>query len=297
MNDDNPSRQRNLKKIRAYIAGMPSLSTTAVKVLETCNDPRASANDLKRVISLDPVLTGRVLKLINSAYYSLGKPVSSLTRAIIMLGVNTVKNLALSFSILDNLKAKCSDLPFSTDEFWRHSLCVAVVAKYLAGLNGMPLTDRESFFVAGLLHDLGKLPLQIQFSGEYHRICNTVRDGRQPLYRNERRYLGIDHGAVGNIIAQRWRLGPILVEALSFHHNPAVGSDNHREFVLLIALANQLTLHLNIGEAGDQVADHRKITSLMDELGVNWMILDDLQATVSGEIERAKFFLEVARNG
>jgi HD-like signal output (HDOD) protein len=83
-----------LKRIRVYIARMPSLSTTVTKVLETCNDPYASANDLSRVISLDPVLVGQVLRLINSAYYALPHAITSLPRAIIMLGLNTVKNLA-----------------------------------------------------------------------------------------------------------------------------------------------------------------------------------------------------------
>ena len=95
-----------LKDIRAYIARMPSLSTTATKALETCNNPRSSPNDLNRVIGLDPVLAGQVLRLTNSAYYSLGHPVSSLTRAIIMLGINTVKNLVLSFAILEQLRNK-----------------------------------------------------------------------------------------------------------------------------------------------------------------------------------------------
>lgn len=104
MNHVYPNRELHLKRIQAAIAKMPSLSTTVVKVLETCNDPRASANQLKQVISLDPVLTGRVLKLINSAYFALGRPITSLTRAIIMLGVNTVKNLALSFAIIKNMK-------------------------------------------------------------------------------------------------------------------------------------------------------------------------------------------------
>ena len=107
------NRERYLERIRAYIARMPSLSTTVIKVLETCNDPRASANDLQRIISLDPVLTGRVLKLINSAYYSLGVPIISLARAIVMLGLNTVKNLALSFAILENLRCDGSFHVFS----------------------------------------------------------------------------------------------------------------------------------------------------------------------------------------
>jgi HD-like signal output (HDOD) protein len=297
MNDCHFTRERYLKKIQAYIARMPSLSTTVTKVLETCNDPKASANDLKRVISLDPVLTGRVLKLINSAYYSLGKPITSLTRAIIMLGVNTVKNLALSFTILDNLKGNSSCLSFSADEFWRHSLCVGVVAKMLAAQKGVPVTRREEFFVAGLLHDLGKLPLRMQFPEEYHRVCETVHSGQEALYQNEARYLGVDHGAVGSIIAKKWRLGSTLVESLSYHHNPADGPDKNREFVFAVALANQLALYLNIGNAGDHFTDHPKITSLMGEVGVDWTMLNDLHGAASGEIERAKFFLEVVQNG
>ncbi|CAB1059671.1 Metal-dependent phosphohydrolase, HD subdomain [Olavius sp. associated proteobacterium Delta 1] len=297
MNNFHISRESYLKKIQAYIARMPSLSTTVIKVLETCNDPLASATDLKRVISLDPVLTGRVLKLINSAYYSLGKPISSLTRAIIMLGVNTVKNLALSYTILDNIKGKSPCLSFSTDEFWRHSLCVGVVAKSLAALKGVPVLGQEEFFVAGLLHDLGKIPLHMQFPEEYHRVCENILGGQQSLYQNETRILGVDHGAVGNIIAKKWRLGSTLVESLSYHHSPGDSSDKSSEFVSIVALANQLTLHLNIGNAGDHFIDSPKIKFLMGEVGVDWSILSDIQGTVPDEIERAKFFLEVVRNG
>ncbi|MCK4987338.1 MAG: HDOD domain-containing protein, partial [Desulfobacterales bacterium] len=146
-----------LKNIRAYIARLPSLSTTAAKVLETCNNPASSPNDLNRVISLDPVLTGQVLRLTNSAYYSLRHPVSSLTRAIIMLGINTVKNLVLSFAILERLCNKRSFRALSAKKFWAHSLGVGVIAKCLARVKGVSLTDQEEFFVCGLLHDLGKI--------------------------------------------------------------------------------------------------------------------------------------------
>jgi HD-like signal output (HDOD) protein len=297
MNDFKLNRESYLKKIKAYIVRMPSLSTTLVKVLETCNDPLASANDLKRVISLDPVLTGRVLRLINSAYYSLGKPISSLTRAIIMLGVNTVKNLALSFTVLDNLNRKSSCQSFSADEFWRHSLCVGVVAKSLAALKGLTATGQEEYFVAGLLHDLGKLPLYIQFPEEYYRICNNVDGGQTALYQDEARFLGVDHGAVGRIIAKKWRLGSTLVESLSCHHNSADRSDENCEFVSTVELANQLSIHFNIGNAGDQFIDHRRMSLLRHELGVGSKMLAKIQDTVPDEIERAKIFLEVVRSG
>ena len=298
MNDLHCNRRASYyNKIQAYIARMPSLPTTVIKVLETCNDPNASAKDLKRVISLDPVLTGRVLKLVNSAYYSLRHPISSLTRAIIMLGLNTVKNLALSFTILDNLKTKSSGLSFSPDEFWTHSLCVGVVAKWLAASKGTPPLVGEEYFVAGLLHDLGKLPLHMQFPAQYHQVYKAAQSRQEALHPNEVRFLGVDHCAVGRMIAQKWCLGATLVDSLSLHHNPADSSEKNRDFVFIVSLANQLAIYFNIGNSGDHFSDHAKISFQMSKAGMDKAMLNDLQETVLDEIERAKIFLEVFRNG
>jgi putative nucleotidyltransferase with HDIG domain len=296
MKDLESSLERYPKRIQAYIARMPSLSTTVIKVLETCNDPKSSANDLKRVISLDPVLTGRVLRLINSAYYSIGRPISSLTRAIIMLGINTVKNLALSFAILDNLKGKSSVRSFSMDEFWTHSLCVGIIAKSLATLKSVPPGDREEFFVAGLLHDLGKLPLQKQFSDEYDQVWEDARREQNTLFRSEINFFGFDHCEVGCMIAEKWRLGLSLVESLSHHHHPDQSSETTREFVSIVSLSNQLANDLNIGNAGDHFIDHAMISALIAGMGFDRAALTDLHAMVLNEIDKAKVFLEVLQD-
>ena len=107
----------------------------------------------------------------------------------------------------------------------------------------------------------------------------------------------VDHGAVGSLIAEKWHLGTTLSESISYHHNPKDGSDKNREFVSTVELANQLSLQLNIGNAGDRLVDHPKIMALMRELAVGAKMLDDIQDTVPCEIERAKFFLEVVRGG
>jgi putative nucleotidyltransferase with HDIG domain len=291
------NRERYLKKIQAYIARMPSLSTTVIKVLETCNDPRASANDLQRIISLDPVLTGRVLKLINSAYYSLGVPIISLARAIVMLGLNTVKNLALSFAILENLRCDGSFHVFSSDEFWTHSLCVGVIAKSLAAVKGGTPQDLEAFFVAGLLHDLGKIPLIRQFPEEYHRAWETAGKNQDTLRHSEIKLLGMDHCTVGCLIAKKWCLGTTLVETLSHHHNPDDSSEVDRNFIFIVSLANQFANHLNIGSAGDCVSDNRLIEYLNGKVGVDWTMLHELGETLLNEIEKAKIFLEIAQKG
>ena len=276
---------------------MPSLSTTIIKVLETCNDPQASANDLKRVISLDPVLTGQVLKLINSAYYSLATPVTSLARAIIMLGMNTVKNLALSSAILKTMREDSSLRTFSTDQFWTHCLCVGVVAKSLAEIKGIAPVEREAYFVAGLLHDLGKLPMNKQFPEEYNRVWQTARRDQEALHNCEFKSLSIDHCAVGEMIAKKWRLGMALAETLAHHHNPDSCSAANREFVSIVSLANQFAIHLDIGTAGDCFVDQALITYLINAVGVDWTTLHNFREKVLSEIEKAEIFLEIARKG
>jgi HD-like signal output (HDOD) protein len=297
MNDSYPNRDCHLKKVQAYIARMPSLSTTVLKVLETCNDPNASAYDLKKVISLDPVLTGRVLKLINSAYYSLGCQVSSLTRAIILLGINNVKNLALSFSILDNFKDKRTGRSFSSDEFWTHSLAVGVGAKSLAAMKQFPSSACEKFFIAGLLHDLGKLPLQSQLPAEYCRLYEFARRHEDQLYNSEIRHLGFDHCTVGGMIARKWRLNLSLVDSLSHHHHPDESAEKNRDFVSIVSLANQWVKDLNIGNAGNHTPDHTLVADLSTSLEIDWTILSNLSQTVRCEIDKAKVFLEVVGNG
>jgi len=290
-----PNRERNLKRIQATIARMPSLSTTVVKVLETCNDPRASANDLKRVISLDPVLTGRVLKLINSAYFALGKPITSLTRAIIMLGVNTVKNLALSFAILKNMKGSGSFHAFTTNQFWLHCLGVGVVAKTLAAVNGHNPAEQEEYFVAGLLHDLGKLPLNKQFPEEYFQVSKIAKKENEPFYLSEDRLLGIDHCKVGEMIAQKWRLGASLIETLAHHHNPDGCNDKSRDLVSIISLANHIAIELQIGEAGDCINKSSVPAQLQEKFGIENDDLSAFQETISTEIDKARIFLEIVQ--
>ena len=134
------------KKIRKYIAHMPSLSTTISMVLKVCNSPDTTANDLNRVIALDPVLTGNVLKLINSAYYSMRDRVTSLTKAIIMLGMNTIKNLAISTAILGTLNKTKSVKASSVDAFWEHSICVGTAAKIIASIPELGLKNKDEFF-------------------------------------------------------------------------------------------------------------------------------------------------------
>ena len=289
------TNEQRFTLIQKYIERMPSLSTTVTKVLEVCNRPSTSANDLNRVIALDPVLTGQVLKLINSAYYSLPNQINSLTRAIIMLGINTVKNLALSTAVLGSMGKEDSFRSLSMDAFWTHSLCVGVMAKALAGLKGIPGMMQEEFFVAGLLHDLGKIPLNNCFAEEYRQTLELAALEQGPLSKAEEMLLGFDHARVGKMIADKWQLNLGLTELLRFHHTPENASPNNRQLVGVVALANTYANLFDIGSAGDRYPDMSRLNELLAEVGLKWLDLSNLHPQVQQEIEKAQIFLQVAR--
>lgn len=287
-----PERDKNLKQIALYINKMPSLPTSVAKVMEISNDPNASPADLNRVISIDPVLMGKVMKLINSAYYGLNQRITSLVRAIIMLGVNTVKNLALSSAILGNLGGKEHFQALNMDGFWRHSLCVGVTAKQIAKKREVDARKIEEFFVAGLLHDIGKIPLNNRLSDQYFLAMSSSDREQEPLYKGEKRVIGLNHAEAGQLIARAWNLGPEIADAIIHHHRPMEYEGKHREMVLTIAAANYLANFLEIGFSGDRYPEQLPL-ELFEEIGVSLDWLEEIEEVVNAEIERARVFLNL----
>jgi len=282
-------REVRLRKIRNFVKRMPSLSTTVSKVLEICSRPDTAPNDLNRVISLDPVLTGQVLKLINSAYYSLMNKVTSLTRAIIMLGLNTVKNLALSTAIIRSVGQSKKSKVLPIKKFWAHSIGVGVTAKLLAGVLEIPLGEREEFFVAGLLHDLGKVP----FGDEYAAVLMQTKEQQRPLVVVERDAMDVDHQEVGKMIAEKWKLNSAITEAICFHHAPELASPENRQLVAAIALADCYVCLFDIGYAGNRYPDDEAFGRALELSGLSWQILSGMSEAVEEEIHKAEIFLQV----
>ncbi len=271
---------------------MPSLPTTVGKVLEVCNNPKTSPIDLDRVIQLDPVLMGRVLKLINSAYYGLGTQVTSLVRAIIMLGVNTVKNLALSSAVLDRVSSKKDFRALNMEGFWRHSLCVGVTAKLLARRRGIDAKMVEEYFAAGLLHDIGKIPLNNALADDYVRTMSTADREGLALFAAERRALGIDHCEAGRIVAESWRLTGAIADTIAWHHDLGGYSGEHGDILRTVAVANFFANREGIGFSGNLYPE-KPSPEVYSLLGIEKGILEELVGPVNAEIEKAKVFLKL----
>ncbi|MCJ8501017.1 HDOD domain-containing protein [Desulfatitalea alkaliphila] len=289
--------EARLKTIQLHIARMPSLSTTVAKVLEVCNNPFASPQELNRVISLDPVLAGQVLKLINSAYYSLPNRIGSLTRAIIMLGVNTVKNLVLATSVLAAFKGSKANALFAIDDFWAHSLCVGAATKEIARLDGVPPMEQEEYFVAGLLHDLGKLPMAACFADAYSRAMRRCREQEVPLFKAERQEVGFDHCQVGWLIGAKWKLNAAMQHAVVHHHQPLAEGCRPDRLLLFVSLANQMAHQFRIATAGDDYQDRLLIQELVERIGTDVATVAAMEPRVLAEVEKAKVFLKQSRKG
>ncbi len=286
-------RQKLTLILQAYIHKIPPLSPTVGKILQICNDPRTSPADLNQVISLDPVLMGKVMRLINSAYYSLPNQVTSLPRAIIMLGINTVKNLALSTAVLGTLRDQENFQAINMDGFWRHSICTGVTAKMIAGRRKVDPKLREGYFMSGLLHDIGKLPLNNRLSKEYLQAIALTDREHLPLVESEARVLGMDHQEAGGLVINNWKLGGDIGDAVCFHHSLEEYSGEHEELLYTVAVANLFANTFGIGFSGDRYP--RQLPGrVLERLAIGWDYLEEIEEAVNAEIEKAQIFLKIA---
>lgn len=284
---------RELIRLNRYIDSMPSLSITVSKIMEVTKNPQTTAKDLNKVISLDPVLVGKVLKLINSAYYGLQNKVTSLVTAIIMLGMNTIKNLALSTAVLGNMKRTSSFKSLNVDGFWRHSIAVGVLSKLIAEKIGVPATRREEYFIGGLLHDIGKIPLNELFEESYMKVIRTADLKKAMLLDMEREIIGITHTEVGKMIAVKWNLTEETLECLLRHHDPNMSSEQNYKLVASVYAAN---IYCNENQIGFSGSRHTKSIEehILTSIGITEEYLDGLFETISAELEKAAVFLKVS---
>jgi HD-like signal output (HDOD) protein len=284
----------DLERVLAYVRKMPALPVTVSKVVEICNLKETSPVDLNKVISMDPVLMARVLKLINSAYYGLPQKVTSLVRAIIMLGINTVKNLALSTAVLDNLGNPEAFRSLNLQGFWRHSLSVGVLSKMIAKRCGVGPKEIEEYFISGLLHDIGKIPINAVFPDRYLQLISTADRARTSLFRIERESFGFDHGIVGRSIGGSWNLGGYIQDCIEFHHTPEEYSGEHQKILYIVSTANYFANLAEFGYSGDRYPEAVP-EDVMNNLGISMGLLDEIEDDVQAEIDKAEIFLRSKR--
>lgn len=207
-----------LDQLVQHVKELPSLPDTTVKVLKMTDDPSASARSISNAISVDVALTSKVLKIANSAYYGMPRSVATINEAVLILGMQALRNLALAASTYDMLRRELSGYNLAVGELWNHSISCAVAAQIIASRKrlGRP----EEAFVAGLLHDVGKVVLNVHVSSQFQAIMAISELDAIPFYDAEKLILGFDHAEVGSKVAEHWNLPSSLCDAIAGHHHP-----------------------------------------------------------------------------
>lgn len=224
------------------IRDLPTLPTVLGRILATAADPDASALDLGKHIAADQSLSATLLKLVNSAYYGFYRQIASISHAIVMLGFLEVRNLTLTATAFRTLGIGNSEM--DRTQLWRHSLGTAMAAERLAKLLKLQI---EGTFESGLLHDMGKVALDMLYPDEFREAAHRAQSQGRYITDTETEIFGMDHAEVGGILGEHWNLPPVVVEAIRYHHRPQEASIEPA-LVQIIALANFLTYQAGLGE-------------------------------------------------
>ncbi|MEM6334155.1 MAG: GGDEF domain-containing protein [Planctomycetota bacterium] len=232
---------------------LPSLPTIALEVIDLVQQRDVNIKQIATTIQHDPALSSKILKTVNSSFYGQAHTVSTISHALVVLGLNSVKTLALGFSLVGNLSDQGGD-DFDHMTYWKRSLYAATAAKRMAAARG--IVQQEEAFLGALMQDLGMLTMNQTLGTEYQTLLQEAGDDHTKLAGIEQSFYGIDHSVVGAELAERWKLPPLLVAPIRFHHTPETAPEELVGLVECVALGNDVAeLFLSQGlsaEASDR---------------------------------------------
>ncbi|MCI4624923.1 MAG: HDOD domain-containing protein [Candidatus Magnetoovum sp. WYHC-5] len=276
------------KEIIKLVEKMPAFPKSVQRVLEMTSDINCSPRELVAVIEHDPVLVMKILKTVNSAYFGLASKITSINHAVVYLGLNAVKNIALT-TVTIGMLPRSNSAGFDTNGFLLHCILAATISKLVAKKQRVPHEEIFDYFLTGLLHDIGKVVFLRFMPEKFKKALELAKDGKQPLHKIERKIIGIDHAQMGYFISARWNLPKTLGEAIRHHHD-IIKTDSkkplHTDYVYI---ANQLCKKLQAGYSGnfffqDMPNEMKERFGMgLDEI---WAGLEDLD----NEIEKSKNF-------
>ncbi|NIQ00834.1 MAG: HDOD domain-containing protein [Nitrospinaceae bacterium] len=224
-----------------------SLPKVYFELQAALNDPDKTFQDIGEIISYDTALTARLLKIVNSSFYGFPSRIETVSHAISIIGMNQLTDLALATLVIYQFKGVPNTL-FNMEKFWRHSMACGVAARSIAEIRGEKNIER--FYLAGILHDIGRLVILKKEPEVARETLMQSRDKKENIYLSERDQLGFDHADVGGELLEAWQLPPRLVEAVRYHHQP----QNAREFYLdtvIIHTADYIVHVLHVGSDAD----------------------------------------------
>ncbi len=279
-------RREAIRSIIRDTKTLPALPGVVAKLGSLAESEKASSHEMARVVSSDQVLSAKVLRLVNSAFYGFPGRVSTVSNALILLGVNVVKSLAITSSIFDIMEKNVIGL-------WEHSMGVAVAASAIS--KTLKLPDPEETSTAALLHDIGKVIIKIKLEGDYDRLTGLMAARGCSLIEAEQELLQTDHAEIGGWLARSWILPEKLIEPVAFHHN-VEKSAAHQTKTAVVHLADVLIKASGFGFSGDRLVP-RIQPAAWKKLGMTETMLEAIIEEVEDKlVEVRNFSLEIQAN-
>lgn len=293
-----PDRQGVEKALKKKVSELPTLPVVALKLLKLTSEDSSKATDLAMIVETDPAIAAKVLRLVNSAHYALRRKVSSLSHAVVILGFTAIRAMALEVTLFEQLVRHDPVKRFDRTFFWRHCLSVAGLSKALALASGHP--DPEEVYAAGLLHDIGKLILDVYGKISYRRFLQGYsRTSAAPLIEEERNYIGITHNRIGAFFCAEWKIPTAITLAVLFHHGQFVShhlSERDKLLCAIVALADFITWTQGIGSV--EVAAQPSLEPDIEQvLSIEELDLRSLLVAMDREVKGVAKFYDFAFPG
>lgn len=287
------SQQRIVEDALNDVTHIGTLPEITLKIIELVEDPESTASDLHKLISNDPALCSRVLKVVNSSFYGLPGQVGSIDRAIVMLGLNAVKNIAIAASLNKLFRGGSLTADFSARDLWEHSISTAATAKLLADAMGHRMGDEA--FLAGLIHDIG---IMVELQTGRHTLVEALErvapnsEGAPAanLIEVETELFGADHQAFGAGLCHRWKFPRTLAVVTGFHHRPTEAPDEQRLVTCIIAAADRLAAEAGGGFRLD-LPSLEIPSAVQDVIGLTDKKLNEIREQLPSELENTKGLL------
>jgi HD-like signal output (HDOD) protein len=282
-------KKEHLKNLVDQVHDLPALPSVVPRLLAMVESSTTTAADLNAVITRDPALTAKVLKLVNSAFYGFSRRITTVTEAVVILGFNAIKSLALSASVFEVFKGPGTS-EFDRRGVWEHSVATGIAAETTARWIRFPNT--ETAMVAGILHNMGKIILDIYFHQELEEILDYVQENNCTMLEAEEKLLGVGHPRIGGWLAQKWNLPSTITNAIIFYREPLKAPEGER-LPYLVHVGDVLARTRDIGWTGGD-AELEFQPKVWDKLELQ---KDDIQVLLNQfekNLKKAEAFMQLA---
>jgi putative nucleotidyltransferase with HDIG domain len=282
-----------IEVIVSQIKKLPTLPTVANKVNNLIQDPTCTAIKLAEVLNKDQSLTTRVLRLVNSAFYSLSAEVSNVRHAIALLGFKTISQMVISICVFDVFKGKYAD-DFDRKGFWKHSIACAVLSKLIGEKCGYGKED--DCFTAGLLHDIGKVVLDQYLHDKMLEVLKRTREKDISFVDAEQEVMGVNHTDIGCQVMTSWNIPNPVIVAVKHHHQKVEdrnGSDCAQDLIVdIVRLSDVICKCEHIGYNGDTV-EAELTDDLWERLSLDSGAIEKIITASVEEIEKASILMDL----